>query len=114
MTQATLKSVRMAHIHRLAGLVDQFGPAIHQTCFVATLLHAGNLLLKLLRKPKVIGIQGSNVFPARLPYRSIPRGAHSRIALPDELNSGIPGYEFLNVAAVASEEPSSTTITSIA
>src|SRR5260370_7919475 len=96
MTQATLQSVSMAHIQKPALLIDQFGPAIHQTRFVATLFHEGNLLLKLLWKPKAIGIQGSNVFAARLPYRSIPRGAHSRITLPDELKSGIPCYEFFN------------------
>src|SRR4029077_4637258 len=96
MTQATLKDVTMVHIHRLALLVDQFGPAIHQTCFVAPQLHAGNLFLKLFWNPKVIGIQGSNVVPARLPYRSIACGAHSRITLAQELKSGVPCYEFLD------------------
>ena len=93
--------------------INHGGPAIHETCFVAALLHAGKLLLQLLRQPSVIGIQWSDVFPAGLPYRSIPGGAHARIALADELKSGIPCHEFLDDGTVASEEPSSTTITSI-
>ena len=86
----------MAETYRLAVLINQCRPAIHHARLDAALLYAGNLLLKLLRNPTVIGIQGSNVLPARLLYRSIPGGADSRIALPEELKSGIPSYKFLD------------------
>jgi hypothetical protein len=77
-------------------VINNSGPAIDKTCFPAGLLHASYLLLKLPREPIVIGIEWGDVFPAGFPYRSIPGGAHSRIALANEVKSGIPCHEFLH------------------
>ena len=88
--------MRILDTLKLAVLIDPYGPAIDQACFLAVLLHAGDLLLELLRKPNVIGIQRSDVFPAGHTDRRIPGGAHSCVALPNELNSGILFYEFLD------------------
>src|SRR6516164_7475161 len=75
--------------NKIAALINEYGTAIHQTCFCTVLLHTCNLLLKLLGIKKVIRIQGSNIFPPGPPYRSIPGGTHSCVALSHELNSGI-------------------------
>jgi hypothetical protein len=77
-------------------LIKRCEPAIYEPCFVTTPLRAGNLLLELLRKPIVVGIQGSDIFPMSLPYPSIPGSAYSSIALPDEMKSGIISHEFLD------------------
>ena len=82
--------------HKVALPINQCGAAIHQTCFAAPFLHTGNLLLQLPGKKKVIRIHGCNIFPAGFPYPSIPRGTHSCVALPDELNSGVFFYKFLD------------------
>ncbi|MFY9989165.1 MAG: hypothetical protein WAK31_30705 [Chthoniobacterales bacterium] len=44
-------------VHQITVPINKCGPAKNETVFAAALLHASNLLFKLFRKPKVIGVQ---------------------------------------------------------
>jgi hypothetical protein len=72
------------------------GDIPHLTSFIAVFLEAGNLLFKLLRKPQIIRIQGSNVFPPGPSVWQHFWRSRARIALLDKLDSRIPYDEFFN------------------